>query len=228
MVINLITHLQTTIIAKPLGLLVVKSSPLHVTLTSWPIKVRLIIHVHIVILVSLIPLSPSKSLIASITTITLSVRPLPWIVASIATTSTSVGLAVMSTTSIPIVSISSASSMMSIPKVPLRVVSLGMAVSHSGSIVLILTSGCGVLPELITDLATGPASAELTIWLEAIIPVHSDHAAIQDGSVENIDGECCLFSGCILHKTESTWLHLYLVEPHYQVDYLSTRGEEFE
>ena len=79
--------------------------------------------------------------------------------------------------------------------------------------------------DLITDLATLSASTELSLWLEAVVPVDSNDHAIEDRFVESVNCERCLSSGCILDEAEATRLHLHPVQSHNEFLDLTASGE---
>ena len=89
-------------------------------------------------------------------------------------------------------------------------------------------SGSCVLPDLIADLSPGPTPSKLSVRLETVVPVDSNHSPIQDSSIQGLYGEGGLMPRCILHETKSARLHLNTIQAHYKIYDLAARGEKLE
>ena len=64
------------------------------------------------------------------------------------------------------------------------VVPLGVRVGHLRPVsVSNITRPSLVLSDLVSNLATGFTAAELAMWLEAVVPVNSDHHTVKHLSV---------------------------------------------
>lgn len=66
------------------------------------------------------------------------------------------------------------------------------------------------------------------MWLETVVPVHSDHHSVEDLPVQSVNSESSLLSSGILDKTEAARLHFHPVQAHDEVDDLATGGEKLE
>ena len=133
--------------------------------------------------------------------------------------------------------------MTTVTVVMMRVVPLSMRIGDQGPIsvlhvgVLLTTSTVLALAprrvsfvgtDLVPNLASRFSTPELPVRLEAIVPVDANHATVEHGSVEGVDGERG-FSPCrVLHETEAAGLHFDPIEPHDQVHDLPASREKLE
>lgn len=71
----------------------------------------------------------------------------------------------------------------------LRVVALGVRVGHNWPVTVLLLVSSSRISNLVTDLATCLATAELAMRLEAVIPVHSHYHSVKYLPVQSVDSE---------------------------------------
>lgn len=78
----------------------------------------------------------------------------------------------------------------------------------------------------ISDLTSSPASSELSLGLESVVPVDSDALAIEEQHVEAVNSQSGLLSVVVLHKTKATWLERLVVEAHVEVPDVAALAEQ--
>lgn len=70
---------------------------------------------------------------------------------------------------------------------------------------------------LISNLVARLSSTVLSVWLEAVVPVNAQNAAINYDFVEHIDGKHGFFPCMILNETKPALLHRVPIQTHNQV-----------
>ena len=85
-----------------------------------------------------------------------------------------------------------------------------------------------ILAHFITDLAASTSPTKLSMWLETIVPVDTDHSTVKHSSVESVHSKCCLLPRSILDEAEAARLHFHTIEAHDKIYNLSTSRKEFE
>ncbi len=79
-----------------------------------------------------------------------------------------------------------------------------------------------ILPIFVAHLSPGLSSAELSLRLEAVVPIDTDRAAVHGRTVQGVHSKPSFFTSCILDEAEAAGLHLDFVEAHDQIDHLAT------
>lgn len=70
---------------------------------------------------------------------------------------------------------------------------------------------------LVSNLTALLASTELSLWLEAIVPVDSDHPTVNLDLIQEFDSDCRVLSLCIFDKTKATILIGFFIKTHHQI-----------